>query len=248
MPFQALYNIMYMCYVTMHTHHSDWYPAPTTLHIVDEHQTNSQPTAPSSGYPINRYRHRSLPRSASHCASIQYTSTPPHSIKYATQHTYTFGQHSRSTTSPEVQQGDLTRPPAPPLQRGYSASTLHSDYPVHGQPISDGHSHTLNRNQPSYSVKHPHNPAGAPKGIDSWSNSAIQHSSYRNTQDIRGQGSQTDSRSLDMQSMEYFPYDTMSEHNLSDSTQNSDISEPTYQRPKYAHPAAPFTVFTSSQF
>ena len=204
----------------MHTHNSDWYPPPTALHIVDEHQTNSQQSVPSSGYPINRQRYGSMPRSASHSAS-----TPPRPIKYAT---HSYGQHSRSTTSPEAQQGNQTQPP---LLRGYSTSALHSEYPMHGQPIShDGRSHTLNRNLSSYpSVKHPY-PASVShphKGADS------RYSSYRNAQDLRGQGSQPDSMSFDTQSMGYYPYDTMSEHNLSDSTQNSDMSEPTYQRPKY---------------
>lgn len=215
---------------------------------MDEDQTSSQSSTASSGYPIN---YGSLPRSHSHSTFIQHTSVPPRSYaatppQNTFQHHYSPGQHSRSTTSPKAQQGNQSRPHHQPLVRGYSTGVLQSDYPIHGQRIThqDGRSQTLNRNLPSYPAgKHPY-PAGEsnappslpPKGIGTASSSAGQHSNNRTAQwdfsDSRGQGSQPDSsRSDDTYSMDH-PFDTMHEHGLSDSTQTSQMSEPTYTNAK----------------
>lgn len=222
---------------------SDWYPPPTTLHIVEEEQSTSQSSTASSGHPIHRHQPGSLPYSSSHTAS-------PHSTHYTFPRHYSLSgtsQHSRSTTNPEAQYGSLTRPHpnrSQSLQRGYSMDTLQNGYQnssVHRQAFShhDGRPHTISRTTSSHTiVKYPYTtsngpPPLLPKGTDTQASYTHQQSNFAqwDVSDVRGQP--TDSRAFDPQTMDYkYPYDTMSEHSLSDSTQASDVSEPTYRRPK----------------
>jgi hypothetical protein len=189
-------------------YYSDWCPAPTALHIVEDNQLTIRSSS-GSGYP--RHRYGSLPRSSS-SQSMPHTATLPHSIKYAaTPPHHNPDQHSRSITSPEAQHGNQSRPP---LLRGHSTGVLqHSAYPA--QHAHNGRSLTLNRYQ-----------AGKPSAPP-----PLRVGSAANPQwDSRGQSSQPDgNRSYETWSVDYY---SGGEHNLSDSTQTSTISEPAYQKPK----------------
>lgn len=144
------------------------------------------------------------------------------------------------------------------MSSGYPSRSLHGSYQsgignsskagvdeerrVHGRSHSYKHDSRGNVTDRSYpaqgypGVSSAPPPPLPPKGISNSPNTRIAHAQYSQTArwdlsgEPRGQGSQSDYRYEGH--LQDYP-ETTSEHSLSDSTQTSERSEPTYKRPRY---------------
>lgn len=210
----------YYCYCSLYSEYRNTPPTHSTLDQVTE--------AIKSSYPVHRHRPSSLssrppPPPPPHATS--YSSQTSSSILHDATQPHPHNPHSlrRShTTDSLVQSGHQV---GSRYLMGHRAGSEAGEARIHGRSLSSKYERRGSadtglppRGYPAHSSGPPPLP---PKGISTM---------HVYQWDLAAQGSQPDYRG---EVQEYYPNETTSEHSLSDSTQTSDISEPTYRRPRY---------------